>query len=422
MVLEPAYTFELPSLQDSTILNARIYHPTSLQHNVQISSSHDAAQLKGAVVAHPYAPLGGSYDDHVVLAVTETLLGCGFVVATFNFRSGSGDSQGRTSWTGQGELDDYTSIAGCLIHYLRSLSLMIAEESFMGPPDQTPCATTPAKAISLDLLLAGYSYGSLILARLPPLSTIASRFEDADIGTPPAEIVLRAHTLAKATRKAMLQNLQSSRSPRALSSSMQVGSATRGSAGRPRAATVTIGGEESDSSQRHRSDVRRSGDFVRKSIEAPYRMVAHVRRGSGGRGHAKNASEPVVSAAVVSSFATLPELRVRYLVVSPVIVPFTTLLMPPGPPVPGLNFRHVAAEARVGAQFLRNPTLAVFGTVDSFTSCHRLSGWAEKQAVESSTGDFMWEQVEGAGHFWREQGKLRALHESIDRWVRSSFP
>jgi alpha/beta superfamily hydrolase len=41
---------------------------------------------KLAVFAHPYAPLGGSYDDHVVLSVVKLLLREGWVVASFNFR------------------------------------------------------------------------------------------------------------------------------------------------------------------------------------------------------------------------------------------------------------------------------------------------------------------------------------------------
>ena len=38
------------------------------------------------MIAHPYAPLGGSYDDAVVLSVTETLVNEGHIVMTFNFR------------------------------------------------------------------------------------------------------------------------------------------------------------------------------------------------------------------------------------------------------------------------------------------------------------------------------------------------
>ena len=41
---------------------------------------------KAAVVAHPYAPLGGCYDDPVVSEVVGVLLGEGWIVGTFNFR------------------------------------------------------------------------------------------------------------------------------------------------------------------------------------------------------------------------------------------------------------------------------------------------------------------------------------------------
>jgi hypothetical protein len=37
-------------------------------------------------VAHPYAPLGGCYDDPIVDIVASTILKQGFIVGTFNFR------------------------------------------------------------------------------------------------------------------------------------------------------------------------------------------------------------------------------------------------------------------------------------------------------------------------------------------------
>ena len=80
--MEPAYSFSIPSLEDDTPLECRIYHPNTL-HSVLGSNSKP---LKGAIVAHPYPPLGGCYDDPVVLSVAETLLDQGYIVATFNFR------------------------------------------------------------------------------------------------------------------------------------------------------------------------------------------------------------------------------------------------------------------------------------------------------------------------------------------------
>lgn len=83
--MEPQYAFSIPSIQDDTPLDCRIYHPK----NVAVSSyatGNVVLGVKGAIIAHPYAPLGGCYDDHVVLGTTQTLLKQGFTVGTFNFR------------------------------------------------------------------------------------------------------------------------------------------------------------------------------------------------------------------------------------------------------------------------------------------------------------------------------------------------
>lgn len=82
MLPDPTLTFTLPSVHDDTVLDCRIFHPYSL------SPSPSASPWKkhAAIVAHPYAPMGGCYDDPVVDTVGEALLRAGFLVATFNFR------------------------------------------------------------------------------------------------------------------------------------------------------------------------------------------------------------------------------------------------------------------------------------------------------------------------------------------------
>jgi alpha/beta superfamily hydrolase len=42
--------------------------------------------MNAAIVAHPYAPLGGCYDDPVVASMGNALLDAGYIVGTFNFR------------------------------------------------------------------------------------------------------------------------------------------------------------------------------------------------------------------------------------------------------------------------------------------------------------------------------------------------
>lgn len=83
--MEPAYSFTLPSLADDIVLDCRIYHPKHFDA-VIANAAENRLATRGAVVAHPYTPLGGSYDDSVVLAVVKCLLREGFVVGTFNFR------------------------------------------------------------------------------------------------------------------------------------------------------------------------------------------------------------------------------------------------------------------------------------------------------------------------------------------------
>jgi hypothetical protein len=96
---EPRFTFTVPSIHDDLPLNGRIYHPECIfrpqskdsgngKDNSEASREEERGrwQKKGIVMAHPYAPMGGSYDDRVVGIVTEEFLKKGWVVGTFNFR------------------------------------------------------------------------------------------------------------------------------------------------------------------------------------------------------------------------------------------------------------------------------------------------------------------------------------------------
>lgn len=89
---DPALTLTIPSLHDGTTLDCRIYHPASL---AAANPRAPPWRRHAAVVAHPYAPMGGCYDDAVVEAVAAQLLREGFLVGTFNFRCVSDRGRGR---------------------------------------------------------------------------------------------------------------------------------------------------------------------------------------------------------------------------------------------------------------------------------------------------------------------------------------
>jgi hypothetical protein len=79
---DPTFTFTLPSIHDGIALDCRVYHPASLS----VSPGAPSWDKHAAIVAHPYAPLGGNQDDNIVGVAASTLLRLGYLVCTFNFR------------------------------------------------------------------------------------------------------------------------------------------------------------------------------------------------------------------------------------------------------------------------------------------------------------------------------------------------
>ena len=435
--MEPAYAFSIPSIEDDTPLDCRIYHPTKL-HALLTNSQ---TPIKGAVVAHPYPPLGGCYDDPVVLSVTETLLEQGYIVGTFNFRcaiatftsrcrfalilhSGAGGSEGRTSWSGKAEQGDYSSVAGFMAFYLHALKPVEESDRLQTIPsagnqlDQS-AHTTKLSGNRVELLLAGYSYGSLVLARLQPISAVIKCLESAEMGTAGAELILRARTLAKQTRLS-LEELYSPSSPRGRQ--LRPDDAATSPTKRIGASRIVIGGEETDPANRRRSrDSRRSVDFMRKSVEMPHRIKAQIKRSGTSSPKGKDHDTPLTPAIpanpMTAGLENRPVVSSRYLVISPVLLPFTQTLCPPGPPSLGLR-RMTGADASAGALFLEDPTMVIFGSTDGFTAARRLKGWAEKMAKDTSS-QFEWHEIDGAGHFWREAGVMQDLQEKVAAWVKA---
>lgn len=113
-------------------IDIRIYRNTALTKSSHLS--------KIAVIAHPYGPLGGSYDDPTVRLTVSTLLNAGYsYIGTFNFR--------RPSWTLKPEISDATAFATFL----------------MG------CGQWDGgrELKQMHLMIAGYSYGSFVAGQVP---------------------------------------------------------------------------------------------------------------------------------------------------------------------------------------------------------------------------------------------------------------
>lgn len=242
------------------------------------------------------------------------------------------------------------------------------------------------------------------------------RFETAAEGTASSEIMLRATTLATETIHGFEIHSKPT-SPRGRQ--LKPEDATTSPSRRTGASSITVGGEETDPSMRRRSrDSRRSTDFMRKSLDK-----VHVRKRRTSKSIQKkdenSSSAPSTSTSSGDVATSTPS--TRYLIISPVVLPFTNSLCPPGPPSIGLSRfgRQTNSSSSGGSQFLSNPTLAVFGSKDVFTSSKRLRSWAEKQS-KSSRSRFEWEDIEGAGHFWSEEDAMERLQTRIESWVKLS--
>ncbi|KAK4180945.1 hypothetical protein QBC36DRAFT_2396 [Triangularia setosa] len=448
MLPEPNITFTVPSLLgDGIDIDCRVYHPDS------IAPTSDAAEWKkhAAVFAHPYAPLGGSFDDAVVGIVAAALLRTGFLVATFNFRGAHG-SAGKTSWTGKAEQADYKSVIGFITHYVhcldpyRHITLRrshsevrenevelqgkVAARIQLQPPTPDPPAAVNHKPV---LLLGGYSYGSMITAQLPDIEPVMALFEAPKNGTPAAEIRLRAEHLAEkqnttlAGVRAAFLDRQHAGSPRQ----------TRG---------LRVGGIE-DIQRPH--EPRRSlsvelEERIRHGIEE---LMAKTKKGhktsQSTEGRGANGPDTTRDTAGPTTFKRdavdrLPpvlgrtQFRPAYLLVSPlqgVVTNLITMSVPtpissfarkawnrlpakPGKKAPTPTAAQTSVADNPEDKLVQNDTLVVYGDNDIFSPVRKLRAWTSRlQAVPNSK--FRGVEVSTATHFWAQAKVAHTLRDAV---------
>jgi alpha/beta superfamily hydrolase len=112
-----------------------------LEGTLQIAEGHNTKHIV-AVLLHPYPPLGGNKDNHIITNTSSILAKHGISSLLLNLR-GTGKSQGRTSWTGSTECDDVAHVCKWLYEEMEKLGWK-----------------------ETKLLLAGYSYGSAIATNI----------------------------------------------------------------------------------------------------------------------------------------------------------------------------------------------------------------------------------------------------------------
>ncbi|KAJ4985285.1 acid phosphatase [Stagonosporopsis vannaccii] len=392
---EPHYSFTIPSIHDDTTLDCRIYHPHIFDEAAKDSLEQSRWRKRGIVMAHPYAPMGGSYDDRVVGIVVDEMLKAGYVVGTFNFRGAHGSThKGRTSWSGKPELEDYITFAACFIHYMSLISPFPTPDTIFTPdlsPARPPTRQRRGSLLS-DLplvILGGYSYGSLILKHLPPVLSILQRFSSPLAGSAADEVLMRAHKLSDQSNLGWINQAQETeRDHRRKINEHKI--------------SLTMGGEETNPDKRRSSrEVKRSLD-VPRSLDLGHRLrsLSHRRRRHGSS---------TESLERTGFNIVIPE--IRYLLISPLTPPISTLA------APALGQKLWSRSTETDTSSIgKFVSLAIYGDQDIFASAKKTRDWSDKLRVQYGPA-FSSLEVTGAGHFWVEQGVEQQLRAALKGWV-----
>jgi pimeloyl-ACP methyl ester carboxylesterase len=258
---------------------------------------------------------------------------------------GAGQSAGRTSWTAKPERDDYSSFVGFMTHYIHRLDPLhhrVAE-----PPSEQKLLPNQHPI----LMMAGYSYGAMITAQLPPLNELLELFASPDSGSHAAQIRLRAESWAEKQNRAMHE-----------------------------AHTAVVAGQEK-----------------------AYRTTSSSEKSSSPLVAPANGKLSPVNGFIAPQPA--------YLLVSPLqglVTNLATMSL-----VPSVFARRKPhQEDDVEAKLVRNPTLAVFGDGDIFVPVGKLRAWVGR--LSSPPGSqFQGHEIGSAGHFWAEEGVLHSMLDLV---------
>jgi hypothetical protein len=261
----------------------------------------------------------------------------------------------------------------------------------MSPLEQTTKSHEAARPPVV--ILGGYSYGSLILKHLPPVPTIIRPFARPIVGSSNDEIITRAHKLAEQSNLVWTN----------IARTKERESRTKRKGHEPKA-SVTIGGEETTPERRRTSrDIRRSVDRgLSVELGSRLRSLSHSHR------RCKDDTPPTPLETADRASITMPE--VRYLLISPLTPPISTLVAP----ALGQKFWSKPKGDHEDTVALHT-TLAVYGDQDIFTSAKRTRDWSEQlKAMPGSRVSSV--EVAEAGHFWVENGVEDELRVALRHW------
>jgi alpha/beta superfamily hydrolase len=259
------------------------------------------------------------------------------------------------------------------------------------------------------LVLAGYSYGSMIASHLPSADVVVRIFRSPLPDSAEAEIRLRASNIAQLRKQDVRSRRRNGIQARGRGS-LRVSDAVHGNSH-----AISVGGYESEPTDR-----RISRELSRKSLDVSVRQSLDRMRERFTSKQA-NSTEDTPVETIAASDLKLVAPEACYLLVSPLLPPiasFATMFS-------SLSFAAKKSSTTLAGDVLAStpnrelalhPSCAVYGDRDTFTSRKKLRTWAE-DLKQKSNSRFQFFEVDGAGHFWQEEDSMDRMKGSIEEWL-----
>lgn len=263
-------------------------------------------------------------------------------------------------------------------------------------------SSSPTSQYTSRLILAGYSYGAIIGSHLPSMEAIQLIFSQRTENSAISEISSRATGISRQT----LEIIQGRTAEHFQTNGQRADAQSRQPS--PLSGPLLLGGFESlatgekiHPTSKRSVEVRRSLDQVRDKV---YRKLHPLGRSSEEHYHGR--SEEVATGT--------RNVLICYLLVSPVLPPvssFATLFSTLS--LPGIDVKGTRSRDELCTQ----PSLAIYGDQDLFTSVKKLRGWCIRLSQPPGS-NFQYHEVANAGHFWREPGVLDQMIKHIKQWEK----
>ncbi|KAK8184285.1 hypothetical protein BC567DRAFT_48977 [Phyllosticta citribraziliensis] len=337
------------------------------------------------------------------------------------------------------------SFAGALVCYMHALKLP-------GASSTTASRTQDVSGHPIHVVFGGYSYGSLIVTRLPPIDSLLAPFQSTPTSQAASIIHQLASSLAARTIEELVEQHEASKKQQHLSPT-----SPRATFESRRKSPVTIGGYESDAAATAGSGKRKSQDAGAngrrslsldlrrpqswgKELRSSFQAPRHHRQHENTATPDKDDEAPPPPLPASGRLAISP----AYLLISPLLPPLSFLI------APSLALSSLSLSLSFFSSspsccspstnpLTTHPALVLFGASDGFTGSKRLRAWCGKLSTESKAeadqqqgqidepaapvappckhSRFAWHEIEGAGHFWLEIGAMAELRGRVKTWA-----